>query len=230
MENQFVLLLDVETANDTTDSLIYDIGGQMIDLQGNIYHQFSFVIRDIFVRERELMKSCYYAEKIPEYVRDLQSGKRKMIDFMNARNYILRLMKTFECTTVAAYNCSFDRNALNTTLRFLTKSRYRYFFPYNFNFICVWNMACQSVCQIPEYAAFAEENGFISNHGRNYRATAETVYAFITKNPNFNEEHKGLDDVKIECEILKYCLSLNVEFTHGIGIRRWCWQDVKRNR
>lgn len=225
MDNRFVLLLDVETANDTRDSLVYDLGYIMTDLQGNIYEQGSYVVRDIFVYERELMKSAYYARKIPEYVADLQNDERTMIDFMSLWRKLNKIMTFYNCNTVAAYNCSFDRNALNTTLRFISKSKYRWFFPYNTEFICIWNMACNSICQRGAYKTFAETYRHYSNHGKNYRATAETVYAFLTNNPKFNEEHKGLDDVLIEQKIFLSCLNDNIE---TMGINRGCWQKVKR--
>ena len=224
--DRYILILDVETANDTTDAIVYDIGFMLIDLcTGTVCEQGSFVIRDTFVYERELVKVAYYADKIPEYIADIQRGKRQMIDFMAARRHILNIMEKYDCHTVAAYNCNFDRNALNTTLRFLTKSKYRYFFPYSTNFVCIWNMACDSICQTSEYKTFAETNRHYSNHGKNYRATAETVYAFLTDNANFTEEHKGLDDVKIECEIFVKCFK---EMGGVMGIKRNCWQRVKR--
>jgi hypothetical protein len=35
--------------------------------------------------------------------------------------------------------------------------------------------------------------------------TAEVLYKFITKDIDFVEEHKGLEDVDIERQILAYC-------------------------
>lgn len=225
LTDRFILVLDVETANSLEDAFVYDIGWRIIDLFGNVHAEGSFVIRDIFVYERDIVKTAYYSDKIPEYVADLQAGKREMVNFMEARRRILNIMDDFGCHTVAAYNAHFDRNALNTTLRFLTKSKYRYFFPFDTQFICIWNMACNSVCQRGEYRTFAETNYYISNRGKNYRATAEIVYAFLTNDPSFKEEHKGLDDVKIECEIFVKCFK---EIGGVMGIKRNCWMNVKR--
>lgn len=225
LTNRFILLLDVETTNTTDCAIVYDIGFILMDIYGNIYETGSFVIRDVFCYERDLMETAYYADKIPEYISDLRAGNRKMVDFMTAWNYIKRLMKKYDCHTVAAYNCNFDKNALNNTLRYLSKSKYRWFFPYGTEFVCIWNMACNSICGTGEYRTFAELNRFYSNHEKNYKATAETVYAFITNEPNFNEEHKGYDDVLIERKIFIKC------FEYGgtiMGIKRNCWQKVKR--
>ena len=225
LTNRFILVLDVETANLIDCALVYDIGWCIIDISGKIYASGSFVIRDIFVFEREITKQAYYGEKIPEYVNDIRNNSREMIDFMQARRNILNIMKQFNCHTVAAYNAHFDRAALNNTLRYLTKSKYRYFFPYETEFIDIWNMACNSICQSGQYKTFAEINRYYSNHGKNYRATAETVYSFLTNDANFKEEHKGLDDVKIECEIFIKCLEYGSDI---LGIKRNCWQNVKR--
>ena len=225
LNERFILVIDVETANLIDCALVYDIGWRIIDIYGNTHAEGSFVIRDVFVYERELVKSAYYCEKIPEYVNDIQQGKRRMIDFYDARREILNVMKKYNCHTVAAYNMHFDRNALDNTLRYLTKSKQRWFFPYSTKFVCIWNMACNSVCQSSEYRSFAEMNRYYSNYGKNYKATAETVYAFLTNNPHFEEEHKGLDDVNIECVILMHCLNHNCPL---MGIKRNCWMKVKR--
>ena len=72
--HHYVLVLDTETANTTFDEdgrmdsksvLMYDCGWSVVDTHGGIYKEQSFVNRDIFVNERELMESAYYAKKIP---------------------------------------------------------------------------------------------------------------------------------------------------------------------
>ena len=229
----YYLVLDVETANGLDDPLVYDIGGAIADKQGRIYETFSFVIRDIFIYERFLMETAYYANKVPDYIQDLENNNRILIDFHNARKYILALMEKYNITDVAAYNAHFDRNALNTTQRWLTKSKYRYFFPYGTNFVCIWNMACQTLCQRKTYKEFCEKNNFTSNrkgepNAKNYSTSAETVYRYLILNANYEEEHKGLEDVKIETYIMKRCFSAKKKMPYGKGIKRNCWMTVKR--
>lgn len=224
----YYLALDTETTNGLDQPLVYDIGGAIVDKQGHIYETFSFVIRDIYIHERELMQTAYYADKIPEYAADIREGKREMVNFMFARRFILNLMEKYNVHDVAAYNAHFDRNALNTTIRWLTKSRVRYFFPYGTEFVCIWNMACQTICQRKTYKDFCEENGLISNRGRNISTSAENVFRYLILNPEYQEEHKGLDDVLIETEIMHRCFSSHKAMPHGKGIRRNCWMDVKR--
>lgn len=226
MIDEIVCVTDVETANDTKDALTYDVSCRFINpAKGIVVDERAYVVRDVFVDEHDLMKQAYYASKMPEYSADIRAGKRQMIDFMDMRQNFLGLMKKYDCHIVAAYNAAFDTNALNTTLRYLTKSKYRWFFPYGTQFVCIWNMACSTICQTSNYKSFAELNRYYSNHGKNYRATAETVYAYLTQNPNFNEEHKGMEDVRIECEIMKECLNINDTM---MSINRGCWNKVKR--
>jgi hypothetical protein len=231
----YYLVLDVETANGLDDPLVYDIGGVITDKQGRIYEAFSFVIRDIFIYERFLMETAYYANKVPDYIQDLENDNRVLIDFYNARKYILALMEKYNITDVAAYNAYFDQTALNKTQRWLTKSKYRYFFPYGTNFICIWNMACQTLCQRKTYKEFCEKNQLFSGNGhgtdkkaRNISTSAENVYRYLILNPNYQEEHKGLDDVLIETEIMKRCFSSHKAMPYGKGIKRNCWMLVKR--
>ena len=229
----YYLVIDVETANNLDDALVYDIGGCICDKRGTIYESFSFTIRDIFVYERALMQTAYYANKIPSYVREHHEGTRKMVSFYEARQNILALMREYHVTDVCAYNAYFDRNALNITQRWLTKSKYRYFFPRGTNFICIWNMACQTLCQRITYKEFCERNNFTSNrkgepNAKNYSTSAETVYRYLMLNPQYEEEHKGLDDVKIETYIFARCIAAKKKFPDGKGIKRNCWMSVKR--
>ena len=69
------MILDVETANSTDDALVYDIGYTIVDRKGKVYEEKSYVIYDIFVLEKELMQSAYYAEKIPLYEEKLKKAK-----------------------------------------------------------------------------------------------------------------------------------------------------------
>ena len=120
------LLVDVETANDTDCALTYDISTRLVTLDNTILTEHAFVVRDIFCDMRDVVKEAYYADKIDEYITDIQHKEREMFSFMGARRIILDEMAQYNCKTVVAYNCRFDRNALNNTLRYLTKSRFRW--------------------------------------------------------------------------------------------------------
>lgn len=196
----YFLVVDTETANGLDDPLVYDYGFAVVDRHGNIYHKASYIIYDIFVAERELMQSAYYAEKIPNYEKDLKAGLRKMVTFNTARKITADIMAEYGITKVWAFNARFDRNSLNTTMRYLTKSKYRYFFPRGTEICCIWSVACQTICQQKAYFHFVDKNNLVEK-GR-VKTSAEVVYQYLENNSNFSEAHTALEDVEIEAKIL----------------------------
>lgn len=220
------IVLDVETANDTVDALTYDVGFIVADRHGNIYESHSFCVYDIYRGERELMQSAYYAHKLPLYEEGLKNGEYKLVKFSTVKSIIWKLMADYNITKVFAYNCHFDRNALTKTQRWLTKSKYRWFFPKETEFCDIWNFACSTICQQKGYKDFCELNGYISNRGNNYRSSAECVYQFITNQNTFEELHQGLADVYIEYEILLRCYATHKKVETDID--RLCWKKVER--
>ena len=65
-------------------------------------------------------------------------------------------------------------------------------------------MAESVICKMPTYIRFCQDNGYMLNETRP-RKTAEILYKFISQDVSFVEEHKGLEDVDIERQILAYC-------------------------
>jgi hypothetical protein len=182
----------------------YDCGWAVVDKRGNVYKTRSFVNADIFLGEKELMQSAYYANKIPMYWERIKSGETILTSFYNIRKALLEDIAEFEVTEIYAHNMRFDHGTLNTTERWLTKSKYRYFFPKEIEICDTLKMARDVILPMPSYIRFCEEHGFVTKNGRP-KATAESLFAFITKDPTFEEEHTGLADVMIEKEILAYC-------------------------
>jgi hypothetical protein len=209
----YVLVLDTETANtfmnkknqlEIHSALVYDCGWCVMDTRGNVYVERSFVNRDVFVNERDLMKSSYYANKIPQYVEDLRNGSRIMANTYEIRKQMLADMEEYRITEVVAHNAYFDYTALNATQRYQTKSLSRYWFPYGTEIWDTMKMARDVIHKMPTYRKFCEENGFITKTGQ-LSAKAEDLYRFIIKDPTFIESHTGLEDVQIEREIMNYC-------------------------
>ena len=208
------ICLDTETANtivtedgqlDMSNTLFYDLGFQVIDSHGRTYgREFSFVNYDIFVHETELMESAYYAKKIPQYKEDLANGTRTLANTYEIRKALCDVIAEYGCKFVIAHNARFDYNSLNNTQRWITKSKYRYFLPRGLEWWDTLKIARSVMGKMPTYRKFCEENGYITKTGR-LRFTAEICYRFITKDNTFKESHTGLEDVKIESEILAYC-------------------------
>lgn len=182
----------------------YDFGWAVVDKRGNVYRTRSFIVDDIFNKEKELMTSAYYAWKIPKYLKEIEEGTRIVADFYTIRKTLIEDMREFEVTEVYAHNMRFDYGTTNNTQRWLTKSKYRYFFPYGTEICDTLKMSRQVLGKMPTYIRFCEENGYLTSNGQP-RFTAEIIYRFISKNNDFVESHTGLEDVMIEKEILAYC-------------------------
>jgi DNA polymerase III epsilon subunit-like protein len=197
---------DTETANTLENPLVYDLGGAIVDKQGNIYETFSFVIYDVYCLEKELMKSAYYAEKLPNYEKEIAEGERKLVNLSTAKKYIADLCEKYAVKGIVAHNASFDYRALTTTQRYVTKSKYRYFYPYGVPILDTLRMATDTIAKQPTYRRWCEENGYVRQNGTP-RLTAEVLYRYISGDDNFEEEHTGLADVKIEAQIFAKCLA-----------------------
>lgn len=202
----YYLTIDTETANSLDDPIVYDIGGAIHDKQGNVYETFSFVIYETFVQCADLMQTAYYAEKIPMYRKQLRDGSRRMVRWNTARKVIAELCEKYDVKAIIAHNARFDVRAVNTTERWFSSSKYRYFLPFG---VPIWDtlaMAKDTICKQKTYIRWAQENGYCKKDGTP-RATAEILYKYITCDNDFIEEHTGLADVMIEYKIFVRCMA-----------------------
>jgi len=212
---KYFLMIDTETCNgivtenglDLTQSLVYDIGCAIVDKKGNIYEEQSFVIAETFIGMKDVMRSAYYAKKIPTYWEDIKNGKRQLVQFHTARTIILDMMERYNTKIAVAHNASFDLRALNNTQRYISKSKYRYFFPYGFEWFDTLKMANDIYGNQPSYRRFCESNGYMTKHKvPRVRLTAEILHRYLSGDNDFAESHTGLEDVKIESQIFAQCL------------------------
>jgi len=202
----YYLMHDTETANTLENPLVYDLGGAIVDKQGNIYETFSFVIYDVYCLEKDLMQTAYYSEKLPKYEEEISKGERELVTLFTAKKYIADLCEKYKVKGIVAHNASFDYRALTTTQRYITKSKYRYFYPYGIPILDTLRMATDTIAKQPTYRRWCEKNGYVRQNGTP-RLTAEVLYRYISGEDDFEEEHTGLADVKIETQIFTKCLA-----------------------
>lgn len=224
---EMYLVIDTETANSIEQPLPYDIGYAVCDRFGHIVLERSFVVAEIFLDHKEMMKSAYFAEKIPHYWEDIKNGTREIKSIFNIRKQIKEDMKKYRIKKVGAYNMAFDKRALNNVIRYCSKSLIRWFFPFNTEFFCIWSMACQVLLNSTSYIKFALQNGLESEAG-NIQTSAEACYKFLTNSVDFTEEHTGLEDVRIEIDIMAKCFSTHKKMDKNINTS--CWRLPQRKR
>ena len=224
---KYFMVLDIETANSTEQGLAYDIGFAVADRKGKIYESRSLMIAEMFYGENDLMQSAYYAEKLPQYWEQLLNGEREMVSILTAKRIVAKTMEEYGIEDVYAYNAHFDTSNLNWTIRYLTKSKYRWFFPYGTKYHCIWHMACQTILTQKSFLRFAIENELTSASG-NISTSAETAYKYISRNVDFEESHTGLEDVEIETKILVKCYAQHKKMDTKINRRCWTIPQQKR--
>lgn len=210
-KKNYYMVLDTETANgfmvdgklDLSCSLVYDIGFNVVDKKGHIYERVSMAIWDILCDMKDIMATAYYADKIPSYWDEIKNGERQLVTFLHARDIVIDTIKKYNIKAVSAHNARFDVNALNTTIRYLTKSKKRWFFPKSVEIWDTLKGATNTICKQKGYISFCEQNGYMTKHKTpRVRATAEILYRYISGDNEFIEEHKGVNDTDIEAKIL----------------------------
>lgn len=202
MEN--VIILDTETTNDIEYPICYDVGFIVMNTEGEIYERFSYVVADVFLDE-ELMASAYFKDKIPSYWEEIKEGKRELKRFATIKKIFTETCKYYDVKKIVAHNCRFDYLSLQTTQRFLTSSKYRWFFPYGVEMWDSLKMSREIFSKCDEYGEFCYDNNYLTKRGQR-RYTAEILYRFLNKDNDFIESHTGLEDVLIEKEIFLYCI------------------------
>ena len=215
------IVLDTETANNQFENgkcikntaLVYDFGFAVVDETANIIEERSYVIKEVFFGESDLMQSAYYSNKIPIYLNDILQGKRIPLSFFEAKKEFYNLIEQYNITDIMAHNAWFDFGALNNTQKYITKSKYRYFFADNLCILDTLRMAREIFGKDEKYAQWCKINNFVTKKSKP-QLTAEVLYRYLKNNRNFQENHTGLEDVKIEKEIFAYCLQNGCSLTN----------------
>lgn len=211
------IVIDTETTNSLDDPLCYDVGFAVVDIFGNVYEKHSYVVSDIFL-DKELMSSAYFIDKIPQYWEEIKHGNRRLRSFGFIKMKFAKVCKTYNVKIVLAHNARFDYRSLNLTLRFLTSSKSRFFFPFGIEIWDTLKMSRAVLKENEQYDNFCYSNNYLTKRLCK-RFTAEIIYRFLTNNLNFEESHTGLEDVMIEKEIFVYCVSVKPEIDGALWER-----------
>ena len=201
----YFLTIDTETANNMDNPFVFDIGGAIHDKQGNVMETFSCIVKEVFYGMPDLMAEWFYQSKLPMYRAQIKQGFRQVKSWYEIRTHIHKLCDKYSVKAIIAHNMRFDYRSTNTTQRYLTYSKYRYFFPKDIPLWDTLSMARDTIVKQKTYIRFCENNGYCTKNGKP-RATAEILYRYITNDVDFTESHTGLEDVLIEKEIFVKCI------------------------
>lgn len=193
--------LDTETVGGASNPTgTYNFGATIHDSKGNILATVSLLAMEHF---DEIRHDDYAKKNFHIYEQRLQSGEMSAVATeAEAVSIIRNLCHFYGVKYVMAYNSGFD--FVKTPCRDLLE---------DFEFIDLYLMALQTITHQKGFAKFCRENGMKSRSGKTCSTTAESVYAYITKNAEYIEEHTALSDALIEMEIFVKCYSLHKKFT-----------------
>ena len=209
------MVFDTEVCNcpkidgqlDVANGQVYDLGLQIVDNDGYVYDEYSIVNEDVFFGMPQAMNEAYFADKIPQYLEGMRMGKHKIMNTWQIYKFIRELCEEYDIKACVAHNAKFDIKVLNATLRYQTKSKRRWFFPYALPVWDTMKMANDTICKQKRYREFCEANGYMTNHATpQVRKTAEILWQYLNDDTSFIEEHTGLADVSIEAQIFAECI------------------------
>jgi len=198
-------------------SRVYDLGYMVCDKHGAVYERGSFVIFETYANT-DMMLSAYYADKLPQYDRDILAGERAVVTCEEARAIIRDAVERWSVRTVWAYNARFDRDALNATAQAYDGAD---FLPECVRVRDIWDATGATICATKKFVYFCRENNYMTAKG-NPSTTAEVVYRYLQNDTAFVEQHTALCDCEIEFEILRrvYRRKRRMPATMGQGWRK----------
>ena len=208
-KKQRIIMLDTETTNTLDDPIVYDLGYEIFDLEGNLYDRNSFVNADVFL-DKELMASAFFADKVPQYWEEIKQGKRELRTWRTITDTLYKAIKENDATIICAHNSRFDYRAIHTTQRYETSSRWRWVLPWGMEWWDTLKMARATLGKSADYKAFCVAHELLTEKATP-RLTAEAIYKYLTRNADFVEAHTGLEDVQIERKIFEHLLRENPE-------------------
>ena len=183
----------------------YNYGIVIHDREGTILATQNLLVAEYY---DEIKNDDYAKKNFDLYRQYIVEGKVSVVATEDEAISILKnLCKYYNVKYVMAFNSGFD----------MCKTRCRELLE-DFEFIDLWLMALETICQKASYKEFCAENGRY-NKNKNCSTTAETVFAYLTNNPSYCEEHTALEDSKIEKQIFDACLRSHKKFTKNTH----CW-------
>ena len=200
MNKNIYCTIDTETVGGASAPTgMYNLGCVIHDKMGNIYATTSLLVMEHF---EEIRNDDYSKKNFPIYVERLNKGEMSAVASDNEALEIVRnLCHFYGVKYVMAYNSAFDFT--KTVCRDLLN---------DFEFIDLYLMALQTITHQKAYANFCRENGFKSKSGKSCATSAESVFAYISNNPDHIEEHTALSDALEEMQIFVRCAKMHKKY------------------
>lgn len=201
MNKKLYFTVDTETLGGMTNPKnAYHISGIIHDNTGKMYATCNYLVASMYdlIRDDEYHKSHF-----EDYAEMVRAGA---VTFMPTIESVITAIETlldhYGVEVVMAYNAGFDliRGACAPLIE-------------NREFIDLWAMAIECLVIRKKYATFCRNNNLKSSSGKTVSTSAESVYAYLTNNPDFEERHTAFEDSKIEMEIFLACVKAHKKYS-----------------
>ena len=260
MRKKLYLVLDTETATISQYAqlpeerqkdfalghpIVYDIGWLLMERNGNIVKQKSYLVSETFGNV-ELFKTAYYKEKRNQYLIDLKQG---LIVLSTWDNIMKELQADMEVSEYfCAYNASFDMRAIRYTEKYIEmvygdmdaydrwvewqllteeeKKARGWVKKENLNESTFSIRSGKPLVLIDIWTVACE---FLKNNEKYkaqcyacgaynfyFKTSADVVYRFFMQNDQFEEAHTALEDAKIEAWLLTHFIERKKAITKGV--------------
>lgn len=223
-----VMILDTETVGSFGRPLIHDIGWKIVDKEFNTLQEVRYLVKEFHEEQQWVLNaSDFYRTKHSLYKKAIADKEVELKPWKEIEKEMLNALRTYKVKVLSAYNLAFDYKALKYTNHFFNVENEKFMSVIDKKtFLCIWNLACDTILDTDDYRQYATMKNFISEKG-NYLTNAESCYAYLIGNEDFEEEHTALADVQIEVEILKYIVT-KCKGKVKYGLAYSCWQRVQK--
>ena len=216
LKKKLNFVIDCETSGNGSKQRVINVGIVIGDNYGNVLERVEYNIKENIELARTYpVNEQYYLEKVlflnnVKWISTTEwYHKFSELLFKYAPDYTLELW---------SYNANFDYRAITNDWKREHLISNRKLQQLDENWSCIWN-ASSLFFQRRSFQEFTRKYGYITPKG-NVRSSAEVVHRYLTRDVSFIEEHTGLEDAKIEydilCTLLKQRKKLDKEKSGGI--------------
>lgn len=199
----FVMVLDTETIG-LTNRIIYNIGYKIFNLNTcEVVVKNDFIVQQ-FYDNKPLMMTAYYKDKRPLYTSLMRGKKARKEKWGNIMKIMCQDIKKYQINNCYAYNSSFDIKSIQTTMGLFPKNKNNIL-----NYVTIKDIMkyIEPIVESEDFEKFAIDNGNVSDITGKPSKSAQSLYRYITNDPNFIESHTALADCDIELDILLTALA-----------------------
>lgn len=203
LNDNYIMVLDTETIG-LTNRIIYNLGYKIFDLiNGKVVVKNDFVVQQ-FYDNKPLMMTAYYKDKKPIYTSLMKGKKARKEKWGKIMQVVCKDIKKYQIENCFAYNSNFDIKSIETTMQLFPKNKNNILDYVEIKDIMKY---IKPIVESKDFEEFAIANGNVSEVTGKPSKSAQSLYRYITNDPNFIESHTALADCDIELDILLTALA-----------------------